>query len=51
MAYKRNMDNIKKAKKPTKLSEGPRKESTGTVAGIVPPRKVYRETGNPEGFM
>jgi len=51
MGYKRNRDNMKEAQNPRKLSEGPRKEPTGKVAGNVPPRKVYRETGNPKGFM
>ncbi len=51
MGYKRNRDNEQEAQNPRKLSKGPSKKTTKKVAGIVPPRKKYRETGNPEGFM
>ena len=51
MGYKRNMDNMKEAKNPRKLSKGPRKESTGKVDGIMPARYEYKLSGNAKGYM
>ncbi len=50
MGYKRNMDNMREAQNPRKLSKGPRKEPTGKVAGTSP-RHKYKLTGNAKGFM
>tara|TARA_R100001015_G_C4571809_1_gene129775 strand:- start:617 stop:760 length:144 start_codon:yes stop_codon:yes gene_type:complete len=45
------MDNMKEAQNPRKLSEGPRKESTGKVDGIMPARYEYKLSGNAKGYM
>lgn len=51
MGYKRNRDNMKEAQNPRKLSKGPRKEKTGTVADTMSPRHQYKLTGNAKGYM